>query len=244
MEQTFAKWKLTQGEHRGEMNDGTINDELHLYADEHTPAEIDQVIKDAQIEWSAVYGCARSNLGDRADRLDKGKTRKSKSNTSEAAWIKNRRDRMIECLTSPTAPGANTIEVNRKAKLLAKQTMGKGHHDEIKFQNNKRLVNLSAAAQSHHALPGEISRPVRAKLRDITLKVAAARKRYDAKSKKRRSALIPCKPVLLPTGANVFVDCKFQITLQELNAGILKHSLHRVWDRHRAKVFIVDQVRH
>ena len=246
VEQSFAQCKLLLGEQRGCCDHGLLNDELQIisYVDR---AYDDAIIRRAREEWAAIYGTARAVA--RRERCDKGIARGAlkTARTTEKAWIEQRRASVSDLVssgsvsTSTSSPVDGTI--NAAAERTAERTWSARHEKEQDFQLAKQIKNFMASMEANHVLPSEITDEHIVAFADFQEKQAKNGRAYNTKKKKCMEALtVAIRPIV--GRQTVFLDCDLRVPASHFADGLRALNFQRVHDRHRARVFIVENIDH
>jgi hypothetical protein len=235
VEQSFSKGKLVAGEHRGCRNEGTINDELVITSD-HGCWDEAEIIKGAKREWAEVYGDARTLQ--RADRMDRGLKRKRKITLSSLSnWVAKRRKAVGSA--KPSAEGQRIA--NAAAHEASRDWSGR-HDIELGFQADKELTNMVRALEDGCMLPSEVTRELKLVFSEHKRTKKQKRDAYNRAKSRHRDCLRKDAPLDFTQKQNVFFDCDLNVPTSDFAKALRDCKLTRVYDRHRADLFIVDNL--
>ena len=233
---------MTLGEHR-DNSDLAVFDELLLAFDcrSASDAEDAALIEGAQQEWAAIYKDARTAV--RRTRLDAGVPREpkvtSKGNCSENRWIVNRRKGVLR-LQRRANFDPDSHNLNLHAAHLAPKLWTASHDKEIKFQCDKKQINLLDAVRSKCTLPEEETSDLLKQLKSDDSHKEKLKKQYAAQMSRRLKVLqLPDREPLTDKG--LYIDFEVPtLSPREVHAKLRALGMRRVHDRTRADVFLVE----
>eukprot|EP00959_Pyramimonas_sp_CCMP1952_P106451 2225494-Pyramimonas_sp.AAC.1 len=101
---------------------------------------------------------------------------------------------------------------------------------------------MAEAVRRKHLLPDEITPEVRARVRSDFIQNKKNREKYDKDKATMDRALRPPMSFRLPEGSHVFFDCELTISVHILARTLQNFKFNRVFERHRATIFVVDKV--